>query len=268
MSNSNLAHSPQAHAIQAHSPTGFSPEQVALIKQQISPDMTDAELVLFSQVCQRTGLDPFARQVFAIHRKDRNSPTGKKMTIQVSIDGYRLAAARTGLYAGNQSFWCGPDGVWKDVWLESSPPAAAKVEVYKSGSDRPFVGVARFAAYVQTYQGQVQGLWVNMPDVMIAKCAEALALRKAFPAELSGIYTREEMAQADNDYQPQPAWMAELAAEIRNCGMTREQLVAFAQANGLPSSSADFTAEDAAKMIEALKTYRIARDEASIEDTY
>ena len=67
--------------------------------------------------------------------------------------------------------------------------------------------------------------------------------------------------------KPKP-WADALAAEIRNCGMTREQLVAFAKANKLPSSSADFSAEDAAKMIEALKTYRVARDEATIEDTY
>jgi phage recombination protein Bet len=174
-------------------------EQIAIIKQQIAVGCSDGELALFGQVCQKTGLDPFSRQIYAISRKVYNAATKQKepkMTIQVSIDGFRTIAARSGLYGGSKSYWCGDDGRWIDVWLSSKPPSAAKTEVWRIGSPEPFVAVAKFSSYAQVYDGKLSGLWEKMPEVLISKCSESLALRKAFPAELSGLYTTEEMDQA------------------------------------------------------------------------
>lgn len=182
-------------------------DELLVIKEQIAPDASDAELVLFGQVCTRTGLDPFSRQIYAVSRWDKKAGRNK-MTIQVSIDGYRAIADRTGKYGGSETFWCGEDGEWKDVWLSKSPPVAAKVIVYKNGANHSFSGVARFDAYCQEYNGRPSGLWAKMPDVMIAKCAESLALRKAFPQQLSGLYTDDEMGQADNDSYSQPSQVA------------------------------------------------------------
>jgi hypothetical protein len=113
------------------------------------------------------------------------------MTIQAGIDGLRSIAERTGQLDGSETFWCGEDGAWADVWLSSKPPAAAKTIIHRKGSTHPFVGVARTADY-----NAGQGLWSKMPAAMIAKCSEALALRKAFPADLSGVYSTDEMDQA------------------------------------------------------------------------
>jgi phage recombination protein Bet len=162
----------------------WTPEQTQLISTTIAPGCSNDELRLFAYACQRTGLDPFSKQIYAIKR-------GGKMTIQAGIDGLRAIAERTGQLDGSMTYWCGDDGVWADVWLNSKPPAAAKTVLHRKGAAHPFVGVARFADY-----NAGQGLWSKMPAAMIAKCAEALALRKAFPADMSGVYSTDEMDQA------------------------------------------------------------------------
>ena len=163
----------------------WTPEQTQLIATTIAPGCSSDELRLFAYACQRTGLDPFSKQIYAIKR-------GGKMTIQAGIDGLRAIAERTGELDGSHTEWCGDDGQWSDVWISSKPPAAAKTTIWRKGSSHPFTGVARFADY-----NAGQGLWSKMPAAMIAKCSEALALRKSFPANLSGVYSTDEMEQAE-----------------------------------------------------------------------
>ncbi|MFF2631995.1 phage recombination protein Bet [Microbacterium sp. NPDC058021] len=161
-------------------------------------------VVAFLAHCRRTGLDPIARQIYAIER-------GGKWGIQVSIDGLRLVAERSRQYAGQKPVqWTADGKTWVDVWVANEPPAAARVAVLRRDFAEPLVAVARFSSYVvlnDEYEGdypnrrktgrKVPGdMWARMPEVMIAKVAEALALRKAFPQELSGLYTEEEMDQA------------------------------------------------------------------------
>jgi phage recombination protein Bet len=162
-------------------------------------------VVAFLNHCARTGLDPIARQIYAIKR-------GDKWGIQVSIDGLRLVAERSRQYAGQIPVqWTADGKTWVDVWIDAdTPPLAARVGVIRRDFDQPLIVVARFEAYA-VYEDEWIGeypdrkksgkrtlseMWKRMHAEQLAKVGEALALRKAFPMELSGLYTAEEMDQA------------------------------------------------------------------------
>jgi phage recombination protein Bet len=158
----------------------FTQDQIDLIKKQIAPKANENELKLFLYQCARTGLDPLARQIYCI-------PIGVRMTIQTSIDGFRVVAERSGSYAGQSE----PEFV-ED---EKGNIICCKVRVYRFSQQgiryEASVGVAYWSEYAQQ-----SPMWNKMKHTMISKCAEALALRKAFPQDLSGLYTTDEMQQA------------------------------------------------------------------------
>lgn len=202
----------------AHRPTtgdlALSPDQTEWTEKQryalgLGQNVTGADLAIYLHVCQRTGLDPFARQIYMIERWTKDGP---RQTIQTGIDGYRLIARRAtdaarGTLAYAAMEWCGADGVWRDVWLSPEAPAAARCVVLRDR--QPYPAVALYREYVQTYKDKAIGqivptaMWKDKAAGQLQKCAEALALRKAFPLDLSGIYVEEEMQQSDNR-QPDP----------------------------------------------------------------
>lgn len=175
---------------------GMTEGQMSVITNSIAKGATPDELRLFLYTAKRCGLDPFSKQIYFVKRKTRNADGTYSETgaIQTGIDGYRAIAERAGGLAGID------DVLYDDETKEH--PNKATVTVYRivSGQKVHFAASARWSEYCQiNYKTQKpQGLWAKMPYLMLGKCAEALALRKAFPNDLSGIYTSEEMQQADN----------------------------------------------------------------------
>ncbi len=173
------------------------PDRLRELRDSVAKGASDAEFGFFVSVCDRLGLCPFNRQIFLIERWD--SQLGRNVkTPQVSIDGFRLVAQRSREYQGQtQTMWADSEGRWSDLWTSADPPFAAKVGVWRDGFKEPLIATALWSEYAaRKKDGSVMPMWKKMPALMLAKCAEALALRKAFPAELSGLYTTDEMAQA------------------------------------------------------------------------
>lgn len=181
----------------------------------------------FLSHCHRTGLDPIARQIYCIER-------GGKWTTQISIDGARLVAERSKKYQGQTPTEWTADGVtWVQVWLSKDNPAAARVGVYREGFQAPLYAVSTWDQYAQPNSP----MWKKMPALMLGKTAEMLALRKAFPQDLSGLYSAEEMDQASAPPAPAPEPQAAVeppAPQVRqpsrdwlvdaNAAKSREQL--------------------------------------------
>lgn len=174
----------------------YTTPQLKTIQKSVFPDGTPDEVRLFGIVCTRTGLDPFTKQIYAI--KNRG-----KVQFMTGIDGLRAIASRSPRYLGQDGpYWCGPDGEWKDVWLDKGPPAAAKVIVLVTGPDGSVLRVPAVAHWSE--YGSNRNVWGEKPSLMIAKCAESLGLRKAFPNDISGLYTQEEMASAKDEARSLP----------------------------------------------------------------
>lgn len=179
-----------------------SEAQVELIKKSMMPGATDDELKYFINVCNHAGLDPFHKQIFAVKRRQKvGEKFIEKYEVQISIDGLRVLAERTGAYDGqDEPEWCGIDGVWKDIWLSKDPPAAARVRVYKKGISRPFVGIALYKEFVQTFgqDNKPGSMWAKMPANQLAKCAESQAFRKAsFRHEFAHLTVRASEYEYD-----------------------------------------------------------------------
>ncbi len=177
----------------------YSTDQISLIKDTICRGSSDDELKMFMEICKRTRLDPFSKQIYAVKRWDSNL-NREVMSAQTSIDGLRILAERTGKYKGQVGpLWCGKDGKWMDVWLSEEAPSACKVGVLRSDFSEVLWGIAKFTSYAQTKKdGSLTQFWKKMPDLMIAKVAEALALKKAFPNDLylpAGEETVHEIKQ-------------------------------------------------------------------------
>jgi phage recombination protein Bet len=163
----------------------WTAEQQELIRNTFANGASAGEFAALCETAKVWGLDPFRRQLFFVKRWDSQKRCDV-WSVQVSVDGLRAIAERTGLYAGQDEPHFEYD--------EKGSVKSCRVRVYRKDWERPMVGVAHWSEYVQTTkEGRPTQFWATKPHIMLAKCAEAIALRKAFPQQMAGAYAPEEM---------------------------------------------------------------------------
>jgi len=143
---------------------------VATLKATVAQGLTDAEFRLFAEHCRATKLNPFKKEIWAIK-------AGGRLQLMTGINGY-LAVANS-----HPQF----DGMTVEVDDDESP-SKATCKVYRKDRKYPAEGVALMKEYRKDTP-----IWRQMPRVMLTKVAKSIALREAFPQELNGTYTAEEM---------------------------------------------------------------------------
>jgi phage recombination protein Bet len=240
-----------------------SEQDQALVRNTIAKDLDQKEFNLFMAVCKAHGLNPILRQIHPVKYKGR-------MVFQVGIDGFRLQAQRSNEYRGQLGpFWCGADGIWKDVWTDNDPPAAAKVGVYRESLKDPNTGeylvvwgIAKFSSFAKwfydkdTKKKHLGEIWAAAPDNQLAKCAEAQAIRKAFPAETSALFTKDETASQES--------MERLAdQDAAAAAPTGKPDVTMPEKNVTPETPKDRDAQSVSQikeMLDEMKSTRETRD--------
>lgn len=228
----------------------FTQKHIALIKSQIAPTATQSEFELFLMMARRMRLDPLLRQLYFIKYKD-------KVSYVTSIDSYRIIAHRTEQFAGTDE----PMYTY-DPSAQNKKPTHCSIVVYRlvQGIRCGFAAKVKFSEYDTN-----QNNWAKMPETMIAKVAEAHALRKAFPQDLAGVYTQEEMDQAGTtpaqiSGQPQTPpvkMMTEMQKQniislLKQKGQTKEDIHRYMEINFKTTDSSKLTLEQANRIINVL----------------
>lgn len=194
---------------------------IKVLKEQLlaskDSEPTDAELVYYAQVCRSSGLDPARKEIYGIYR-------GGKLTIQTGIDGFRTVAERTGKYAGSDEYEFEYD---PDVKITVNHSGTTKIVPNKARAsvskvvDGQIVKTTRTANWLDYYPGDKLGvMWRKFPETMLGKCAEAQALRAAFP-NTGQLYLEEEIQQGV-DPNTTANVMAEAVEKIKSAKDTKE----------------------------------------------
>lgn len=186
---------------------GMSPIQWSAVKN-IWPGAKDASVLMAYDYCVARKLDPFKKPVHIVPMWVEDKQTGQKGTRDVVMPGIheiRTTAFRTGQYAGQDEAEFGPDIEFQGITV----PEWCKVTVYRfiEGEPRPFTHKEFYAeAYATKDRNSTtpNSMWTKRRRGQLKKCAEAGALRMAFPEEIGDVMTAEEMVGKTVDIDVTP----------------------------------------------------------------
>jgi phage recombination protein Bet len=187
--------------------TTWDEYQGAALNQLGLKEAGNGDRAVFLHVCQRTGLDPFARQIYMIGRPELGDDNkwGKKWTIQTGIKGWRVIRDRAERREGVRgtlsrfTYYDGDDNE-KKVWTRPEPPAVIEVTytvIDRNAHETPYTIGLRFSEYVQRKKdGSVNKMWSEKAVHMLEKCTEAAVYALAFPEDFSGVQLDDAMPPA------------------------------------------------------------------------
>jgi phage recombination protein Bet len=213
----------------------FTDKQLAALNHMGVEDAPRGDLAVFLHHCQRTGLDPFAKQIYMIGRKSKGV---MKWTIQTGIDGFRVlgdrvAERRSDVIEHDEPLWADADGVWHDVWISAEAPVAAKYTIIKNC--RRFVATVMYREFVQTnFDGAPNAMWSKMPCNQLAKCAEVQAWKKVYPNDFAGLVVED--AEQPTDDAPSPRRAERPASRV-----TTDEILGVRVADALDKARAKVT---------------------------
>ncbi|WP_278976723.1 phage recombination protein Bet [Oligella urethralis] len=232
---------------------------MSALRNSVFPGASDESIYMAAQYCAARKLDIFKKPIHIVPLSVRDSITGKYETRDVIMPGIyelRTTAFRTGEMAGIDEPIFGEEKKIKGV----DAPEWCKVTVYRvvNGVRYAFSHVEYFEEAAATKNnGELNSMWTKRPRGQLAKCAEAGALRKAFPDEMGGIMTSDEISEMDNmpeiDITPQYAESGEIQEIKRLMNETSSDEAKFLNFFGI-SSYQEITPEISKRAIDMLKS--------------
>jgi phage recombination protein Bet len=233
--NNVVPHRPM-NAVEAGDSLLYQPRQLQLIRDTAAKDCNDQEFELFiSGYCRPMRLNPLRKQIYAfVFGKTAKDQSKRQMSVVIAIDGFRAIAARSGNYRPGEttfevdeskkdplnnpeglvsatvSVWQFSHGQWFEIketawWSEQAPTVEdgdfVMVDTGEKWPDGNPKKRKQFTAETRKIL-DTKTQWPQRGRTMLAKCAEAKALRRGWPEDFSNVYGEEEVAQARAEQEP------------------------------------------------------------------
>jgi phage recombination protein Bet len=170
------------------------------LKNSLYTGARDESIKMVLDYCKAAKLDPMQKPVHIVPMSVKNAQTGRyeyKDVVMAGVGLYRIQAARSNQYAGVSEPEFGEDVTCNLGGAEITYPKWCRVTVKKIVNNT----IVEFTAkeyWLENYAAKKDTatpntMWQKRPYGQLAKCAEAQALRKAFPEIVSQHLTAEEM---------------------------------------------------------------------------
>lgn len=191
---------------------GISEAQWRTLANNLYPGAASESVLMVWDYCAARKLDPLKKPCHIVPMQVRDAKSGDYFWRDVVMPGiyeYRTTATRTGLYLGHSIPEYGPI----TDYLGVQAPEYCALTVYRWNSEAKmraeYPVVIKFSEVCATKKDKKNGSvivnerWTKAPQQMLTKCTEAAALREAFPDELGGTHTAEEMDGHVIDIKPE-----------------------------------------------------------------